>query len=407
MTAAGRRLAGVRLAPVLVAAGLALAAGEAWAHKPSDSYLVLRPADGAIEGHWDIALVDLDAALGLDADGDGALTWGELRRRERELTTWARGHLGLRTAGGACAPASGGALSGGLAGALSIVRHSDGAYARLPLAFAGCAGPGPLVVDYRLFFARDPQHRCIVDVEGAAPATAVLSAEAPRRAFALAAAGAPAGRTSLWGFVREGVVHIWGGLDHVLFLMALLLPAVLRRRPPPGEGAAARGAWTPVAALRPAVVDVARVVTAFTLAHSLTLALAALGVVHAASRIVEPAIAASVALAAVNNVRPLLGGGDARWGMAFALGLLHGFGFSSVLADVGLPPGRLLPALLGFNLGVELGQLALVALFLPLAYLCRRTVHYRRLALTGGSLAIAALALVWLVERAFAVSLIS
>jgi hypothetical protein len=395
---AGKCLAPVAAALVALVAQ-ALLPAAAWAHKPSDSYLVLRSEGaGAVAGHWDIALVDLDAALGLDADGDGALTWGELRRREREVAGYARARLTVRNADAVCVP------SAGIGSAvMSIVRHSDGTYARLPLAFTGCAGTGPLAVDYRLFFDRDPQHRGIVDLEGPAPATAVLSAERPRRDFALApGAGGATAPASLGAFVREGVVHIWQGLDHVLFLMALLLPAVLRRRATPD----ARG-WSPVPALGPAVADVARVVTAFTIAHSLTLGLAALGVVHAASRIIEPAIAASVVLAAANNVRPLFGAGDARWGMAFALGLLHGFGFSSVLADVGLPSGRLLPALLGFNLGVELGQLALVALFLPLAYLVRRTTSYRRLALTGGSLAIAALALVWLVERAFSVSLIS
>jgi hypothetical protein len=138
-------------------------------------------------------------------------------------------------------------------------------------------------------------------------------------------------------------------------------------------------------------------VTAFTAAHSLTLSLAALGVVSVPARLIEPAIAASVALAAANNVRPVFGAD--RWVVAFALGLLHGFGFSSVLADAGLGGAALARALVGFNVGVEVGQLAIVALFVPAAFLLRRTAGYRRLALTGGSLAIAALSLVWIVQR--------
>src|SRR5439155_14839637 len=155
--------------------------------------------------------------------------------------------------------------------------------------------------------------------------------------------------------------------------------------------------WTPVPAIRSALGDVAKIVTAFTAAHSLTLSLAALGLVSVSSRVIEPAIAASVALAAVNNVRPLFG--PDRWVVAFALGLLHGFGFSSVLSDAGLAPAALARALVGFNLGVEAGQLGIVALFVPAAFFLRRTAAYRRLALVGGSAVIAAVALLWTVQR--------
>jgi hypothetical protein len=95
-----------------------------------------------------------------------------------------------------------------------------------------------------------------------------------------------------------------------------------------------------------------------------------------------------------------------RWVSAFALGLLHGFGFSATLMDLGLPRQNLVLTLFGFNVGVEIGQLCVVATFLPLAYLARRTLSYRRGALYGGSVAIAALASVWFVERAFSVRIL-
>ena len=142
-----------------------------------------------------------------------------------------------------------------------------------------------------------------------------------------------------------------------------------------------------------------RIVTAFTVAHSITLSLATLGLVTLPSRIVESSIAASVVLAALNNVYPVAHG--RRWMVAFGFGLLHGFGFASVLVDLGLPQGALALALLGFNLGVECGQLAIVAAFLPLAYAVRRSWFYRRVVLLGGSLVIAVVASVWFVERAF------
>ena len=143
--------------------------------------------------------------------------------------------------------------------------------------------------------------------------------------------------------------------------------------------------------------EVFKVVTAFTVAHSITLSLAALAVIQLPSRIVESAIALSVLLAALNNLRPLVLG--RRWIVAFAFGLVHGFGFASVLADLGLPRDALLIALVGFNVGVEAGQLALVAVFLPVAFQLRRTWLYRRMLFIGGSALIALVATVWLLER--------
>jgi hypothetical protein len=134
------------------------------------------------------------------------------------------------------------------------------------------------------------------------------------------------------------------------------------------------------------------------LAHSITLTLAALQVLVLPSRWIESAIAASVALAALNNIWPLVRG--KRWLAAFAFGMLHGFGFAGVLGELGLPQEARVLALAAFNIGVELGQLAIVAVFVPLAYALRSTWLYRQLMVRGGSACIAVLALVWLAERA-------
>ena len=137
----------------------------------------------------------------------------------------------------------------------------------------------------------------------------------------------------------------------------------------------------------------------FTVAHSITLSLAALGMVSLPSRLVESVIAASVVFAAAGNLRPGLP--RSRWPMAFGFGLIHGFGFASVLADLGLPEGALVIALVGFNVGVELGQIAIVGALLPLGYLLGKTRFPRRGVLVGGSVLIGLVALVWFAERAF------
>ena len=118
----------------------------------------------------------------------------------------------------------------------------------------------------------------------------------------------------------------------------------------------------------------------------------------------ESAIAASVILAALNNL--VVMAGASRWLFAFAFGLIHGCGFASVLADLGLPHNALLLALVAFNVGVELGQLAVVAVFLPLAWALRNQWIYRQGILAGGSLLVIALASVWLIERAFDLKLV-
>ena len=362
----------------LLLAGL-LAFVNVYAHKPSDSYLTLRIDGSEVAGQWDIALRDLDLALGLDADQDGAITWGEVRKRHSDIAAYAMSRLQLMADSGNC-PAT--------VVEQLIDRHSDGAYAVLRFAAQCPRTPASLELHYRLLFDLDPQHRGLLQLaRGAQASSAIFSAQTPTQHFDLAA---PDRLRQFLDYVRHGIWHIWTGFDHILFLLSLLLPAVLVRN---GSG------WRPATQLGPAAVDVLKVVTAFTLAHSITLTLAALGVVTLPSRLVESAIAVSVVLAALNNVYPLIS--EQRWIVAFAFGLIHGFGFASVLADLGLPRAALLTCLVAFNIGVEVGQLTLVALFLPLAWWSRDTWAYRRFTLYAGSTAVAALAFAWLIERAF------
>ncbi len=357
----------------------------AQAHKPSDAYLTLARDGAAITGQWDIALRDLDAAIGLDANGDGDITWGEVRARQRAIAAYALARLSVSSGGATCAFD---------VTRHRIDRHTDGAYAVLTLA-GTCPQAGPtLAIDYRLLFDVDPQHRGLLNyVEHGNSRSVIFAADAHRYVVGGDAAGS---LEQLAAYVHEGVWHIWLGFDHILFLVSLLLPAVLVRR---------ERTWQPAGSFRAAFWDVARVVTAFTVAHSITLSLAVLGVVSLPSRIVESAIAFSVVLAALNNLFPVVAGG--RWAAAFGFGLIHGFGFAGALQDLGLPTGSLALSLFGFNIGVELGQLAIVATFLPVAFALRATWSYRRVVLGGGSLAIAAIAGVWLVERAFELKLLT
>lgn len=354
------------------------------AHKPSDSYLRLTLQEKGWHARWDVALRDLEYAVGLDRNGDGAITWGELQAQESTVTQYALVHLTLRSGETLCAKHS---------STLRVVDHSDGAYAVFDF-FLICPTVGPQSLDYRLFFDLDPSHRGLLRVEApSGTETVVLS---PEQSQQILNATPASGWQQFMSYWQEGVWHIWIGFDHILFLLALLLPAVLWWE---------NGHWRPSTALRAVLIDTAAIVTAFTLAHSLTLTLAVLGVVDLPSQLVESTIALTVVLAALNNLFPVVT--SRRWLLAFVLGLIHGFGFASVLRDLGLPNNTLALALAGFNLGVETGQLVIVAIVLPLAFALRQSWLYRRLALPVGSALVALIALIWCVERGFNMTLLS
>jgi HupE / UreJ protein len=375
-----RRLCGAQAWAWLAAALIGmLGVAPVHAHKPSDSYLTIKVADGGIAAQWDIALRDIDFAIGLDADGDARITWGEVRARHADIAAYALARLAVDADGASCALGAEQQL---------IDNHTDGAYAVLKLRIDCPETPVRLGLNYTLFADIDPQHRGLLNLESQAGVrTAILGPHAPAQAFELKQLSR-LGQFLDYGL--EGVWHIWIGYDHVLFLVSLLLPAVLAWK---------HGRWRAADSFRSAFWDVFKIVTSFTVAHSITLSLATLGVVELPSRWVESAIAASVVLAALNNVFPVVHG--RRWVVAFGFGLIHGFGFAGVLADLGLPQQTLLLALVGFNLGVEAGQLAIVALFLPLAFGVRRTWLYQKLVLVGGSLVVVAIAGTWLCERVF------
>jgi len=187
-----------------------------------------------------------------------------------------------------------------------------------------------------------------------------------------------------WRFLRLGVEHIFTGYDHIAFLLALLL-------------------------LGGRFVDLVKIVTSFTVAHSLTLALAALGFLNPPTRWVESLIAASIVAVAGENLWALRPGQGKsarvasalqhRWRITFVFGLVHGFGFASALQELRLPRSALVAGLISFNIGVEVGQVAIVALAFPVLSWLRTLRHFQPLGPRLLSLAIAAFGMVLLVIR--------
>ena len=401
------------------------------AHKSSDAYLFIDSQGGRSTLRWDIALRDLDAVMPLDANDDRQLTWGEVQAAWPRIDALAL--ASLRVAG--CDWRIDGH---------ALERRNDGAYAVIKAA-ADCRISAQTALHYALFADVDPTHRGLVrlTVDGGAPqprmlvparlpalalvnpATAAAASAAPRPAQAgaanpaaaqtnsasgvaaagLAAATAAAGAAAVpppaadghapASFLGEGIHHLVTGYDHLLFLLCLLLPAVLMRQ---------GGRWQPVAGWREAVWPVTKTVTLFTLAHSVTLTLASLGWVRLSSSVVEPAIALTIMLAAFDNLRPLL----LRWRgwLTFGFGLIHGFGFAGVLGELDLPTAQFGWALFQFNLGLEIGQLAVVALVVPLLLALRARPLYVPVVLCSGSAVALLVAAAWFVERTAQVRLL-
>ena len=354
------------------------------AHQLSDSFLVLEVTNSQIIGHWDIAVKDLQHAKGLNPL-DQRLT--DLRSWDPEYEMKAvdvLSRLKIQIDG---TPVEMKPVD------YSTELYNDGPYAAMYFEISLPKNARYLQITYKLFLDIDTGHRGLMRLQTAGKTmSAVFSPNQPSQQFDLRNLAAT---ERFLDFVRMGVWHIWTGIDHILFLLALLLPSVLR-----WEG----GSWQVSSSFRATLMTVLKIVTAFTVAHSVTLSLAALKIVQLNSRLVETVIALSVAFAALNNIFALLP--DFGWLIAFSFGFIHGFGFASVLSDLGLERGNLAAPLIGFNTGVELGQLAVVAVFLPLAFRLRSFPIYRIGVFKFGSLLITALAGIWAWERMFDLKLL-
>lgn len=396
--AARRRPLALRSAPLLALLLLGAFPRTAAAHQTSMKQLDLRVAERRVELTLRASFDDVATAAGRDPK---AISRAELLADPGVLPT-VTGWVQLLAGAAPCPPA-----------AAALAEDRDPRFLTVRWR-ADCPAPTRvLTLELEAFFALDATHTMVLHLEGQgaaldtvigvddSPLTVRLSA--PPRSF------------PRW--VHLGIEHIFGGADHVCFVIALLLAAVLVRSPdggtahrPDGGTAAAGSGSSPSRRaggrwqLRPArqvLRSVALLITSFSVAHSLTLIAASLGWVELPGRLVETAIAASILYAAAENAfRP---DASRRWLLTFGFGLIHGLGFASALHEL-LPPDRVILPLLAFNLGVELGQLFIVTAALPLllglAHVLRPH-RYRTRFLPLSSILLGSLALMWSLERAF------
>jgi hypothetical protein len=332
--------------------------------------------------HITLSIGNRDLYEAVGADKDRAVTQAEVERARARLLDYVAARIHVRNGDADCLPVG--------ARDLGFAEKWDGFFAVPRIDYVCKRTAAAVTVRYDLFFDLDPMHQGLVRVvlPGQPERQQVLRGAARElhldRPVSLAA--------HLRDYTRLGMEHIFTGYDHLAFLCGLLLVATgadyHRRRAQLSE--AGRG-------LRGGLRYILGVVTAFTVAHSVTLIAAGLGWVRLPARFVESAIALSIAWVAIENLA--VREPRHRWLLTFGFGLVHGFGFASVLREIGLPPSGVVPSLLSFNVGVELGQLCVVAALAPLLLWLVPRHRLDATVRTVGSSVLVVLSTLWLCER--------
>ena len=381
-----KRVSAVSAQVLLTVLGLTGLLTPAYAHQTGNSYLTVSESAGQLQLEFDFIARDLANLLPATCKpADISLLPGKLQDMQACITQALQQslHLEIDEQDMALDFVN-----------QSVVMHSDGLYVRQQ--FSGAAVPKDarfLVIKYEFFTQKEQSGRAFVKIElRNEEISSVIDQNQPIQRFELG----DAKRWSTIGlFTHEGARHIWEGTDHLLFLLSLLLPGLmLTVQPAQSTGSSKR--FTDSPALRFAL----KVITAFTIAHSITLAFSVFGWVSLPEKLIESMIALSIMVSALLNLQNRFR--FSHWKIAFLFGLIHGMGFANGLKDLGLSSFYCLETLFAFNLGVELGQLSAVTVVAVPVLLLFTTTQAKKKLLKYGSIATFVLASVWLVERLMA-----
>jgi len=373
----------------VVLVGILTSPGVAFAHAPGENYVWVNVESDNFAGRFELHLNDLDKKLGIDWQEHGATRIEAVAATANQVQDYLREHFQIVIDGNPL----------DLQFDETGVFKEKSNYAQYFYHTEAMTIPESFVIRNDIFISPDdPLHRSLIVLEynknldkeyGGENA---IMAFGPHKSEQLLNLNDLPSLLQPLDFIWQGCLHIWIGIDHVLFLLALLLLAVMDQ---------VEGQWKPVPTFKKALWNVLKIVTLFTIAHSVTLSLAAFNLIDVNSRIVESLIALSIVLVGINNIFPKFN--DKAWLIIFFFGLFHGMGFASVMGELPFRTVSLMKILLSFNAGVELGQLAIVAGIFPVIFLLRKTTFYRPLIVIGGSLIICVIASYWFVERAFAI----
>ncbi len=345
------------------------------AHNTDYARLVLDINNNTINAQLELTVADLEYKIGLDRDFNGKITWGELSENSDRLFKYVRDGIKIQNNKKTCKVSYQG---------LKVNQRIQKNYALLELAVQCPDKVQTLTVNYQLMFDVDAKHKLILGInEADKSVTRILTANKPEINYSR--------KNSSWGnidFILSGIEHIWIGYDHILFLLCLLLAAIKTQK------SGKQGSRKPI---RKIMIEVIKLVTAFTIAHSVTFLLANFGIVKISPDLTEAVIALTVVMVALNNIFNVFDSG--LWKIVFALGLVHGLGFANVMSALELSKAQSVLSILMFNAGVEIGQLLLIIIFVPVLVLLSGYKLYFKYLRPGMSWFISIIGVMWFIER--------
>jgi len=385
----------------LLALAILLISVQGFAHRPDQSYLYFSIYEDSIEGNLQAVAKNLNASVGTNLPQD--FTEEELEAAFPQIKPYILDRLQIRDGDTNfdIEFTEFGIIPAGDLGSFGVMKFKLTNVTAIP---------ETITVDYRLFFDEDKKHRGLLLQEYNWKAgiinnetihSAIFTPKSTTQDLDLSNLAV---WTGFWAMVKMGIWHIWIGIDHIFFLIALLLPSVVRRK----KGFKVRNfsdalaQWDFVENFKSSFWYILKVVTFFTLAHTITLSLSALGLVKLPSQLVESVIAFSIALAALHNIIPIFK--HKEWLIAFIFGLFHGFGFAGVLAEKGMSGEFMAYTLFGFNIGVEIGQVLIILLVFPILFLIRK-MKITPYIIILGSVFLIIMSLIWTFERATGINI--
>lgn len=351
----------------------------AWSHSGSTAYMEIQIENTRLDGAWWINLKDLQVAVGLDTNVDDRITFSEFKQHRQTILSFAEQNVKLKPSNKTCAirwqtP--------------TLSSLEDGVYAEITFS-SNCAEYPTMV--YSALFDLDDSHRALVELNSPAGKRVLIFSPTNRELSLDTYDASPWQDIGI--YIQQGVIHILEGYDHLLFLLALLVPIIFARPKTKPH----LDLVTADNTIKQIITALLKVVSAFTVGHSITLISASALSFMPPIAWTETIIAVSVIFAGLNILVPMFR--ESSWKVALLFGFVHGFGFANVLAQLALDRSHLLLALVSFNIGVELGQVVVVAIATPLFLLVAGGKWLPTLARIGAASTAALVGLVWVIER--------
>ena len=356
-----------------------VATKPAYAHNYGDNFLFIQQKSDRIDIEWSLLLEDLVEPLAIDTNQDGRIQAFELDRKKTEINNKLANYLLI---------ASKEPCQLNVKNA-SVIQRDNKAYYSI-YADSPCQLSSTISIQHQLFNDSDPnsKHTTFITYRAGDKAS-------PREEHIISKEGyividTHRGNNTIentWQFFKEGVWHIWGGIDHILFLLTLL-PIVLNYQ---------QRMWKANKTLKQSLTETLVLTSLFTLSHSITLSLATLGVINIHAGLIETLIALSIIIVAINNIKPFFTYSTPY--LCFTFGLIHGLGFANFLSSISLNSDTLLSSLVGFNLGVEIGQILIITLLFPVIFWLRQFKIYRNWGIPIAMMTIILLSSLWTIER--------